>query len=152
MGHGKGAEVEQPCALDELSIHLIRRKEHVRTGVSIEGKIPVPVLKGLYEGQRGSGILIHNQVGGVDSHLFQNGLQLQPEDVLPHLSDEGRGMAELIQHGQHVAGRAAGIRLKHGISLRAHSVVRKINQQFSKCYDIEFFHDYLYSAARAAFI
>ena len=112
MGHGKGAEVKKTGASDQSAVHLIRGQQHVRAGIAVEGKIPVPVRKGLNEGQSGPCVRVHDQAGGIDTRLLQNGFQLQAEDVPSYLAGEGRGMPQFIEHGQYVAGRAAGIGLK----------------------------------------
>ncbi len=34
------------------------------------------------------------------------------EHIVPHLAHEGGGLPQLLQHGQHIAGRAAWVSLK----------------------------------------
>ena len=65
------------------------------------------------------------------------------EQIVPHLTHKGAAFAQFAQHGQHIAGRAAGAGLKEVIPLFAGSVFGKIDQQFAKGDYIILFHGFL---------
>ena len=140
VGHGQGSEMKEPCVRKQLQMQLLLPQHHIRTGIAVEGKVPVTVRKGLHKGQRSPHIRIRHQIGGVNSHLFQNRPQTVSENILPYLSDKGGLPPRPVQHGQHVAGRTARVCLIKRIALCAHPVFRKINQQLSQRCHVEFFH------------
>ena len=140
VGHGQSSEMKEPCVRKKLQMQLLLPQHHIRTGIAVEGKVPVTVRKGLHKGQRSPHIRIRHQIGGVNSHLVQNRPQTVSENILPYLSDKGGLPPRPVQHGQHVAGRTARVCLIKRIALCAHPVFRKINQQFSQRCHVEFFH------------
>ena len=58
------------------------------------------------------------------------------EQIVPHLAHKGAAFAQFAQHGQHIAGRAAGAGLKQGIALARFSVFRKVYQKLTQSHYI----------------
>ena len=131
MGHGKGAEMEQLRLCKNFRPDIVPAKQHIRTRIAVEGEIPVAVFFRLHKSKGGSGIFVHTQIGGVDTHFLQNGFQFPAKQILSHLADKARLMAKLRQHGQHITGRSARIGLEKCIALPRHAVIRHIDQQLS---------------------
>ena len=71
---------------------------------------------------------IAEQMLHIDACLPGDQPELRSEAVVADLTDECCFPAQLLQHGQHVAGRAAGIGLKDGVPLGAEAVLREIDQ------------------------
>jgi hypothetical protein len=66
--------------------------------------------------------------------------KLTPVDIFSDLADEGGFMPEVLQHGKHVARRAAGVGFPKGIALRADAAFGKVDQQLAERDDIILFH------------
>ena len=132
VGHAQRAKVEQPGPSDHLLAHFVSRQHHVRAGGAVEGEIPVAVGQPVHQGQRGGYTVIHAQTSRVDSLLGEGIAQQLTKAVIAHLADERRGMPQLAQHGQHIAGRTAGIGFKHQVALTADAVLREVDQQFAQ--------------------
>ena len=73
MGHGQGAEMENPGIGDGFLRQLALGQHHIRAGLAIEGKVPVTVGEGLDKSQRGGDFGVYNQMVRVDAR-FQNGM------------------------------------------------------------------------------
>lgn len=76
---------------------------------------------------------------GVDAGLLDHLGQLLAEAVPAHLPEEGTALVQLPQHGQHIAGGAAGICLKEAVSLLAETVLGEVDQQLSQSCHIKGF-------------
>ena len=71
MSHGQCAIVENLRIADQILMQILLAQHHICTGIAEKGKIPVPILKGLYECQSCSCIFVNDQVGSVDANLIQ---------------------------------------------------------------------------------
>ena len=132
VGHGQGAEVEGPAPRQQRLRDLLLGEGHVRAGVAVEGEVPVPVRQLLHEGQGGPGRIVPDQAAGADARLPDHRLQHVPEHVPAHLAHEQAAAAQLLQHGENVAGGPAGVGLEQGVALPAEAVFRKVHQQLSQ--------------------
>ena len=115
----------------------------VSTRLAVEGEIPVAVGEGLDESQGGGDFVVHHQRVGVDSGIGNDLFQELAEHIVANLANESTGFAQLAEHSQHIAGRAAGAGLKEVIPLCAGPVLGKIDQQFAKGDYIILFHGFL---------
>ena len=143
VGHGQGAKVENTGIGDRVKGQLLLSEHHIRTGLAIEGEIPVAVCKGLNKGQGGRNLFIHHKRVSVDSGFRNHILQELAKHIVSDFANESTGLAQLAQHGQHIAGCSAGAGFKEVIPLYAGSVLGKINQQFAKGDHIKLVHGYL---------
>ena len=74
---------------------------------------------------------IVQQRSGVDPGLLRDGAELMAVDVISHFADKSGLPAQLLQHGQYVAGSAAGVGLPEGIALLAEPGLGEVDQQFA---------------------
>ena len=124
--------MEDPRRGDAVGRHVVRRQHHVRAGVAVKGEVPVAVRQFVDEGQRGVYLLVHREAAAVDAEVLKRLPQQVAEHIAADLADEGGFVSQLLQHGQHVAGRAAGADLKECIALLACAVRRKVDQQLAE--------------------
>ena len=124
----------------DILIYFVLPKHHIRAGISVKGKVSVPVRKCLHKCQRCPDVFVRHQIGNVNSRRRHNLFQTVSENVLPHFADKRSLSFQFCQHGEHIARRTAGIRLVNRIPLSAGTVLRKVNQQFSKCSHVVFLH------------
>ena len=73
---------------------------------------------------------IQAQAGGIDAALLDGSLQHPAKQIFPHLPYKGGPAAQADQHGQNVAGSAAGVGLKEGIFPAVGAASGKIDKQF----------------------
>ena len=140
MRHGKRPEMEDPAVLQHVKRQFVFAEHHVRAGAAVEGKIAVSARLRMHDGERRVDHGVIQEVREVDACLSRDRAELVAEAVLADLADEGGLPADLLQHREHVAGCAAGIRLKEGIPLFAESVLGKIDKQFAEGDDVKTFH------------
>ena len=141
--HGKRAEMEDPRAFDQGSAgcDFVLCQHNVRTRLAIEGEVSVAVGKLFNKGQGRMDFLVHKKSGHVDALTARAGLEHTAEHVIADLAQEGCLFSRLGQHGEHIAGRSAGICLKKGVSLITQSILHKIDQKLTQgCHIILFFH------------
>ena len=131
-GQGQGAEVEDPAVLQKCLVQIGHGEVGVGAGLAVKTEIPVASRQGLDNGQGGGNLRVKPEGPGVDARLLDHLGQLMAERILTHLPDEGTALIQLPQHGQHVAGGAAGIGLKEIVALLAEAVLGEIDQQFSQ--------------------
>ena len=104
----------------------------VGAGLAVEAEVPVAPRQSLDDGQGGVDLLVIAQAPQVDAGVRRDGGQLPAETVRPHLAEEGAAPPQLLQHGQHVAGRAAGVRLEQGVALPGKAVLGEVDQQLAQ--------------------
>ena len=129
--------MEDAAVLQGILRHVRLREHHVRAGVAVEGEVPVPAGQGLDEGQGGAGVRVPDQAAGADARLPDHIDQHIAEHIRPHLAQEEAAAVQLLEHGQDVAGRAAGVGLEEGVPLGAQAVFREVHEQFAQGDDVK---------------
>ncbi len=140
VGEAQSAEVEDAAVRKQFLVHLLRLQHDVRTGLAVEAERPIPPGQGMDIGQRGMHAFIPQKALSFDAALGDGICQQVPEGVLPHLADKGGLVAQVLEHGQHVAGRSAGIHLQEKIPLGAETGLGEIDQKLAQSYDVIRFH------------
>ena len=124
---------------------LFSSQHHVRPGIPVEGKVPISVGRGLDEGQGGMDMLVLAKVIHADAGVLRHLTQLSAEHIFTDFANEGRALCQLLEHGQYVARRAAGVGLQQRIPLLALSVFGEIDQQLAERNHIKtLFHNLLF--------
>ena len=142
IGHGQCAKVEDPCPADQLPVDFLGVQTHICAGIAVEAEIPVAPCQSMHHRQGGMHLIVPEKSGSGDSGFRQSIFQLIPKAVPAHFADEGGGMSQLGQQGQHVAGSTAGICLQQRIALAAVSVLGQVDQQLAQGDHIIFFHNF----------
>ena len=129
--------MEDPAALDQLLVQVLHRQVGVRPRLAVKAEIPVAPGQGLHDGQGGVYVGIIPQALQADARFLRDPGQLTAKAVPAHFAHKGTALAQLAQHGQHVAGRAAGVCLKQGVALLRKPVLGEIDQQLSQSHHIQ---------------
>ena len=132
--------MEYLCLFHQPGRQFLRRQHHVGAGGAVKGKVAVPVRQSVHKRQCGMNDGIGDKAAHVDPNGAQRVLQLAAKLVAAHLADKGCAFAEFCKHGQHVAGRSAGVRLKKGIALGAGPVFGEIDQKFTHGHNVKLLH------------
>ena len=130
MGHGQSSEMKNFRIPDDFFRHFFLRQHHVSPGVPVEGKIPVPIRKGMHHRQGCMHLIIHTQIIRTNPYILNDIFQPASKGILSNFSNKGYFMPQSGKHCQHIAGRPARVRLKNRIALAALIILDKINQQF----------------------
>ncbi len=138
-GEGQGAEVEDPAVPQQSLVQVRRRQVGVGARLAVKAEIPVSSRQGLDNGQGGGNLGVKPEGPGVDARLLHHLGQLAAKAVPAHLAHEGAALVQLPQHGQHVAGRAAGVGLKEAVALFTEAVLGEIHQQFPQGHHVKSF-------------
>ena len=83
-------------------------------------------------GQGGVDVFVLQQEVHADAGSLRRYAELLAEHVLAHLTHKGGVLTQLLQHGQHIAGCAAGVGLQKGVALTADAVFRKVHQKLAQ--------------------
>ena len=109
--------MEDPGIPYKTQVYILLLKEHIGTRITVEGKIPVAVLKGFNKGKRCPCLLIDDKTPGIYPHFIKHVLKLMAEYVISYLTDKSDFMSQLLKHREDIAGRTSGIGLIKGIAL-----------------------------------
>ena len=84
--------------LNQLFVDIFLCQHHVCAGISIEGKVPVPILKCMHKSKRRMDDRIGLQSSCVDPDAFHGLRQHPPEHIIANLADEGGLPAIILKH------------------------------------------------------
>ena len=139
MCHRERSEVKNAALLYDIYIDFIFAQHHIRTGSAVKRKVSVAVFVRLNKSERCADILVKHEPADIRAAALDNIFELLAEDIVSNLADKRSAPAELVEHCQNIARRAAGICLKNGRTDIRHPRLRHIDEQFAYCGDIKHF-------------